>query len=127
MTTESEETERIADTVRSYIELLSAGTADDITALFTDEATVEDPVGADVRVGRQALHAFFSDLEKLDREVELVLLRIAGREAAFVFTITFAVGDTTMRLQPVDVATFDAQGRISSLRSFFAPTDVVPV
>ena len=104
--------------------MLSSGSADDIVALFADDATVEDPVGGEVRVGRQAIRTFFGDLEKLNRRVELDMLRVAGLEAAFVFTITFDAGDSQMRLQPVDTAVFDEKGKITSLRSYFAPSDV---
>lgn len=121
------ESEAIAETVRKYVALLSTGSADDIVALFADDATVEDPVGGEVRIGRQAIHTFFEGLEKLDRRAELDMVRIAGREAAFVFTLTFAVGDTSMRLQPVDTVVFDETGKIISLRSYFAPSDVAPV
>jgi steroid Delta-isomerase len=117
----------VTDTVRRYVDLLSSGSADDIVDLFAENATVEDPVGGEVRVGRQALRAFFAELQKLDRTVKLDMLRVAGLEAAFVFTITFAVGDSQMRLQPVDTAVFDAQGKIASLRSYFTASDVTAV
>ena len=127
MTTAAGESEGIADTVRRYVTLLSAGSADDIVALFADDATVEDPVGSEPRLGREAIRAFFGDLEKLDRSVKLDLIRVAGLEVAFVFTITFAVGDSRMRLQPVDTAVFDDDGKITRLRSYFAPSDVTTV
>ena len=114
----------IADTVRRYVSLLATGRADDLLALFAEDATVEDPVGSDVRTGRRQIHGFFAALEQLDRETELVLLRVVGQEAAFVFTITFNAGDTPMRLQPIDTMTFNADGEIVSLRSYFAPEDV---
>jgi len=121
------ESEGIADTVRRYVGLLSSGSADDIVDLFADDATVEDPVGSEPRLGREAIRAFFGDLEKLDRSVKLDLIRVAGLEVAFVFTITFAVGDSRMRLQPVDTAVFDDDGKITRLRSYFAPSDVTTV
>ncbi|OBF53527.1 nuclear transport factor 2 family protein [Mycolicibacterium monacense] len=117
----------ITETVARYVALVEAGTADELVSLFADDATVEDPVGGDVLVGREAIHRFYAGLETLDRSTELTLLRVAGREAAFVFTITFSVGDTRMTLQPVDTVVFNEAGEISSLRSYFAPTDVTPV
>ena len=59
--------------------------------------------------------------------VKLDMLRVAGLEVAFVFTITFDVGDSQMRLQPVDTAVFDDDGKITRLRSYFAPSDVTTV
>ena len=127
MTTVAGDSEGIADTIRRYVALLASGSTDDIVELFADNATVEDPVGSEVRVGRQALRTFFRDLQKLDRHVELDMLRVAGHEVAFVFTITFAVGDSRMRLQPVDTAVFDEHGKIASLRSYFSSSDVTAV
>lgn len=114
-----------ADTIRRYVELLQSGSADELVALFAENATVEDPVGSDVRSGRNAIREFFSTLESLDRRTELTHLRIASAEAAFVFTITFSVGDTPMRLQPIDTVVFDDNGAITCLRSYFAASDVI--
>ena len=124
MTLSSNDTNGIAATIRRYVALLATGSADDLLELFAEDATVEDPVGSDVRTGRREIHEFFSALEAIDRQTELVLLRVVGNEAAFAFTINFNVGDTPMRLQPVDTVTFDSDGKIASLRSYFAPEDV---
>ena len=124
MTTLPDSSQALADTVRRYVSLLANGSADDLVALFAEDATVEDPVGSDVRTGREEIHRFFAALEQLDRETELVLLRLVGQEAAFAFTITFNAGGTPMRLQPIDTMTFNTDGEIVSLRSYFAPADV---
>jgi steroid Delta-isomerase len=114
----------IAATVHRYLELIADGSADDLVELFAEDATVEDPVGSETRVGRQAIHDFFSTLENLDRETELVTLRVAGREAAFQFAITFKASDDQMRLRPIDTMTFNEDGKITSLRSYFSPSDI---
>ena len=115
----------MADTIRRYVALLAAGSADDLLELFAEDATVEDPVGSDVRTGRQQIHQFFSALETMERHTELGLLRIVGQEAAFSFTIGFTVGDIRMSLQPIDTMTFNTSGQINSMRSYFDPSDVV--
>jgi steroid delta-isomerase len=114
----------IAATVHRYLELIAHGSADDLVELFADDATVEDPVGSEIRVGQQAIHDFFATLESLDRETELVSLRVAGREAAFQFAITFDTGEGQMRLEPIDTMAFNDGGRITSLKSYFSPSDV---
>lgn len=124
MTTIPDVAEAIAATVRRYLELIANGSADDLVELFADDATVEDPVGGEIRVGRQAIYDFFATLENLDRETELVTLRVAGREAAFQFAITFDAGEGRMRLEPIDTVAFNGDGKISSLRSYFSPADI---
>jgi steroid delta-isomerase len=124
MTTAADMSRAITATVQRYLELLAKGSAEELVALFADDATVEDPVGSEVRVGRAAIHAFFAALESLDRETELVAVRVAGQEAAFQFAITFDAGDDRMRLEPIDTLVFNTEGRITALRSYFSPSDV---
>lgn len=119
--------DQIAEVIRRYVSLLATGSTDDLLELFAEDATVEDPVGSDVRAGRNEIREFFSTLQQLERQTELVLLRVAGNEAAFSFTISFKAGDTPMRLQPIDTMTFDRDGKITSVRSYFAPADLAEV
>ena len=124
MTTASDTSETLSAIVHRYLELVGNGTADDIVALFAENATVEDPVGSEPRVGHQAIREFFMTLKDLDRTTELVSLRVCGHEAAFQFAITFDAGGGRMRLEPIDTVVFDEDGRITSLRSYFSPADM---
>ena len=127
MTKGSDMSETITTTVHRYLELIGTGTADEIVALFADDATVEDPVGSEPYVGLQAIRGFFSTLESLERETELVSLRVCGHEAAFQFVITFNAGNSRMCLSPIDTMAFDSDGKITSVRSYFSPSDVTPL
>lgn len=119
--------EQITATVHRYLELVGGGSADDIAALFADDATVEDPVGGEVHIGRGAIHGFYKILEAMPRETELLSLRVAGHQAAFMFAVTVGAGEHRVRIEPIDVMAFDAGGRITSMRSYWSPTDVKPV
>ena len=111
-------------TVDRYLELVATGSADELTALYAEDATVEDPVGSDVRRGHAAIHEFYTVIENLQRETELVSLKVAGKEAAFLWRLTLTAGDTRSRIEPIDVMTFDEDGRITSMRAFWAPADL---
>jgi steroid delta-isomerase len=113
-----------AATVNRYLELLATGGADEITALYTDDATIEDPVGSDVRRGRGAVHEFYAAIENLSKEAELVTLRAAGNEVAFWWRMTVNAGDSRTRLEPISVMTFDGDAKITSMRAFWSPADV---
>jgi steroid Delta-isomerase len=113
-----------AATVNRYLELLATGGADEITALFTDDATIEDPVGSDVRRGRGAVHEFYAAIESLSKEAELVTLRAAGNEVAFWWRMTVNAGGSRTRLEPISVMTFDGDAKITSMRAFWSPADV---
>ena len=117
-----------ADTIRSavnsYIELLGTGKADDLTALFAEDATVEDPVGSEPRRGKAAIHEFYSVIENLKRETELVSMKVVGNEAAFMFRLTMTAGDVRSRIEPIDHMKFDEDGKVTSMRAFWGPEDM---
>ncbi|MGO9694342.1 MAG: nuclear transport factor 2 family protein [Mycobacterium sp.] len=124
MTSAQDVSEAITATVHRYLELIANGGADDIVELFADDATVEDPVGSDVYIGRPAIHGFYGTLGNLERATELLSLRVAGHEAAYVFAITFSAGDGRMRLEPINAMVFNEDGRIASMKSYWSPSDV---
>ena len=120
-------TEAIRNTVNRYIELIAKGGADDLVELYADDATVEDPVGGEVHIGRQAIHGFYSAVNELQRECELLTLRVAGNEAAFQFRLTVKAGEHQMVIEPIDVMVFDAEGKIASMKAYWSPQgDVAP-
>jgi steroid Delta-isomerase len=116
--------EDIADTVNRYIGLIAKGSADGLVELYADDATVEDPVGGEVHIGRQAIHGFYSAVDKLERECELVSLRIAGNEAAFQFRLTITAGDGRMVIEPIDVMVFDHDGKVAAMKAYWSAKDV---
>ena len=113
----------VADTVNRYVELLGAGSADELAALYTPDAIVEDPVGSGVRRGRDAIRELYSRIEKQDRTVELLSVHIIGNEAAFLARLTVITGDIHTRIDGIDVMTFDDEAKITSMRAFWSVPD----
>jgi steroid delta-isomerase len=120
----ADETQAIRDTVNRYIELVARGSADDLVELYADDATVEDPVGGEVHIGHQAIHGFYSAVDNVERECELVTLRVCGNEAAFQFRLTVAAGEHRMVIEPIDVMVFDERGKISAMKAYWSAADV---
>jgi steroid delta-isomerase len=116
--------ERIESVVRRYLELVASGTGDQIAELFADDATVEDPVGGEVHIGRRAITGFYRNIESLPRQTELITLRVAGHEAAFLFAITVGADGGRMRIEPIDVMVFNADGKIASMKAYWSPANV---
>lgn len=114
----------ITDTVNRYIELVAKGSADDLIELYADDATVEDPVGGGVHIGRQAIHGFYSAVDDVQRECELVSLRVAGNEAAFQFRLTVTAGEHKMVIEPIDVMVFDERGKITAMKAYWSAADI---
>jgi steroid delta-isomerase len=111
----------VADTVHRYIELLGNGSAEELAALYTPGATVEDPVGSGIRSGHDEIRELYSRVQKQDRTVELLSLHVNGYEAAFLARLTVIAGDVRTVIDGIDVMTFDDEARITSMRSFWSP------
>lgn len=94
-------------TVKRYLELVAKGSADDITALYADDATIEDPIGSDLRRGRDAIHGLYAAFENAEKATELVAIKAAGSEVAFLWRLTISTGDTGNRIEIISVMTFD--------------------
>ncbi len=110
----------IAETVNRYAELLGSGSADELAALYTPDASVEDPVGSGVRHGHDEIRELYGRVEKQTRTVELLSVHINGTEAAFLARLTLFTGETETRIDGIDVMTFDDDGRITSMRAFWS-------
>ena len=88
---------------------------------FADDAVQEDPVGAPVNVGREAIGRFF------DANITDITLSVAappivvGNEVLAFFRVDMMTGDTKMELpRIVDHIILDETGtRFKSLRAFF--------
>lgn len=124
MPTAEDKVRAITDTVNRYIALLGDGDVDGLVSLYADDATVEDPVGGEVHIGSQAIKGFYSAVANVDRQAELVSLRVAGSEAAFHFRLTITAGDHKMQIEPIDVMVFDGRGKISAMKAYWSAADV---
>src|ERR1700687_318017 len=87
MTTAEGKTEAITKAVNRYLETVSQGRPDDIAALYAQDATVEDPVGSELHIGRQAIRGFYTRVENVKSKTEVVTLRALGKEAAFLWRL----------------------------------------
>jgi len=116
--------ERIRQVVDDYVRLVGTGTADEIVALYAEDATVEDPVGTAVRTGHGPIREFYAGLEGLQQETRVIAVRIAGGEAAFHFEIVTRAGDKTYTLSPFDAMTFDDDGLITTMRAYWGDADM---
>ena len=117
--------EAIRATVENYLKFVASGTVDEIISLFAEGATVEDPVGTDVRTTEASLREFYGIIEPLKQESELLTLRIAGNTAAFHFRLVTDFGEQKFDLSPIDVMTFDADGKITSMRAVWSAEDMI--
>ena len=118
-------TDANAATVKRYLELLETGQPDAIAELYATDATVEDPVGGEVHIGRQAIHGFYSNVPGTNNESELVTLRALGNEVAFVWGLIVKLGEGgRMRIDIISVMTFDDEGKIASMKAYWGKDNI---
>lgn len=116
------EPDALQNLVQRYLDTVATGTATDVAALYAEDATLEDPVGGgEVHIGRQAIAGFYKNVEGAEIKTELLHFRAGGSEAAFLFAI--AVGGA-MRIEPIEIMTFNADGQITSMKAYWGPQDV---
>ena len=116
--------EAITETVNRYLTLVARGTAEEIVTLYAADATIEDPIGSDIRRGEDAIRAFYAGFQDAKKDTELAELRISGSEAAFFWHLTLDAGDSRTRISPISTMSFDEDAKITSMRAFWSPADV---
>ena len=113
-----------AKTVKRYLEFAAQGNVDGIVDLYADDGTVEDPVGSEVHIGRQAIRGFYSQVPDTDKETEVISLRALGNEVAFLWALTIDLGEGRIRIEVISVMTFNNDGKIASMKAYWTPENI---
>jgi len=115
--------------VEDYIEAMSTNDRDRYVSLFAADATLEDPVGSEVRRGHDAIGEFWDMVHTLSDTITLVPtgpVRVAGTELAFPMQAVSDVGGAEMVVDIIDVFAFDEEGKIAAMRAFWDPSEMRP-
>ncbi len=115
--------EAILETVNAYVNLVANGTTDEIMDLFAEGATVEDPIGTDVRSSPESIREFYATLQDLKQTAEIKAVKIGAGQAAFLFELVTHADDATYTVAPIDVMTFNDDAKITSMRAFWSDED----
>ncbi len=114
-------TGKFQQVVDNYVEAFAKADITMIDAMFADDATVEDPVGTDVKAGKEAILAFYHQAFEYGAKLERTEpIRVAGNSVAFVFDVV--MGDT--RISPIDVFELNAEGKVQSMRAYWGPENM---
>jgi len=116
--------EQVEATVRRYLELVSEGTAEEIAAMYAEDAVLEDPVGSEPRRGREAIQSFYATIEPMKIATELQIIRTCGGEATFKFRIETDTGAGVAVLEPFENMVIGEDGRITSMRAWWNDGDM---
>lgn len=114
--------------LQAYLDAFNAGDAEAVAALYSDDASVEDPVGSEPIRGREAITAFYRRAIAYGGHLrrEEPIRASHGQEAAMAFFVDIDLGQGPVSIQVIDVMRFDAAGRFSSMRAFWGPGDIIP-
>jgi steroid delta-isomerase len=116
--------EQMKQALQGYIDGFAAGDAAAITALFAEDAVIEDPVGNPPISGRAAIEEFYTNAVGAGSKLVLdaPIRGSHGNTAAMAFTVEVpAMG---LRLRVIDVMTFDDDGKIVEMRAHWGPDDI---
>jgi steroid delta-isomerase len=107
--------------LREYMRCWADDDREGWLSLFAAEATLEDPVGAPVIKGAEAIAAFWDRIHQgdMDMRCELDRIVVCGDEALMIFCVITSGAGVEMRVQIADLFTFDDLGKITTMRAFW--------
>ena len=115
--------------VDDYVRAMSDDDKDAYVALFADDATIEDPVGSEIRRGREQIAEFWDMVRSLSETITLVPtgpVRVAGNELAFPMQAVSEVGGAKMVVDIIDVFVVDDDRKITAMRAFWDMSEMRP-
>lgn len=117
--------DKISAVVDAYVDLVANGTPEQVADLYAADATVEDPIGADIRSTREQLVEFYGVIANMDeRKATLNWKKIAGDTAVFEFTLVTGTAGMSFEITPVDIMVFNEDGKIVTMRAVWEASDL---
>ena len=106
--------------VDDYIEAYNARDVDRMLTLYTEEATIEDPVGSPARRGKEEIRSFWKDAVQFDMSLTKgEPIFVCGNEAAISLIVKIGTPDGPQDLGIINVMAFTDDNRLVSVRSFY--------
>lgn len=110
------------DVVNRYIAAMDAADIEVIRSLYADNATLEDPAGADPVIGLAAVTQFYEEAFKAG--VKLVATgkpRCAGNAVVFPFRAELP----DRKFEIIDLFEFNAAGKIFAMKAYWGPENML--
>jgi steroid delta-isomerase len=117
--------EKMEAAVHAYVAAFEAGSADQVASLYAQDATVEDPIGAPIHHGREAVRAFYAESMKTGAKLKLEgPVRIAGDYAVFPFSVNLNYDGSPKRIDVIDTFRFNDADEVVEMRAFWGPSNM---
>lgn len=110
--------------MEQYAAAVSSGDVEAILSCYAPGGSCQVPVGGPVHEGIDAIRAFYEGNELAETLVLTGPVRVAGREAAAPMVARVCFDGVDYELDVVDVAAFDDDGLLTSLRAFYSLDDL---
>jgi steroid delta-isomerase len=104
-----------------YPELVTKGEVDAIVELYAEDGTIEDPIGSDLHIGRDAIRAFYQQAIGTVTVKRTGPVRVAGNEAATPMVVLMGSGENRKAIDIISAMVFDDAGKITSMRAWWHP------
>lgn len=113
--------------LQAYIDRYNADDLEGVVGLYADDATVEDPVGTPVKAGKAAIRDFYRYAMTTGARLSLAapIRGSHGKAAAMAFDVKLSYQGAAMVIRVIDVMTFDEQGKFTSMKAYWGPSDMV--
>ena len=109
----------------AYLDGLTRGDLESVLALFAEDATIEDPVGTDIKCGAEERRAFYQiACDSITEAVRQGPPRVAGTHIAFAFVATIGHGPDAMQIDIIDIFECDASGKVAAMRAYWGPENM---
>lgn len=116
---------KMESAVHAYVAAFEAGSADQVAALYAQDATVEDPIGSPIHKGREAIRAFYAESMKTGAKLKLEgPVRVAGDYAVFPFSVNLNYDGGHKRIDVIDTFRFNDANEVIEMRAFWGPTNM---
>ena len=107
--------------VEKYMQAFANNDMNLIREIYAENATVEDPVGSEVRHGMAAIVEFYEQGFSAGATLELTgPARCAGNAVAFPFCVRVGA----MKVHVIDVFEFNSAGKVASMRAYWGPENI---
>lgn len=120
--------ERAVEVADTYMRAMSAQDWAAVMELYADNATLEDPVGAEIKNGKDAVTAFYFAIGETNLSCSRTgPVRFANSEMVFPFECIMRNDDGAMKIDIIDHFVLNESGLITQMRAFWGPETAGPV
>jgi len=120
--------ERAVEVADHYMNAMSVQDWAAVLALYADDATLEDPVGSEVKNGKAAITDFYFGIGETNITCTRTgPVRFAASEMVFPFDCVMRSDEGAMKLAIIDHFVLNEKGLIKQMRAFWGPETAEPL